>query len=183
MRCISLPVWLVKGQEASHTPLITPSNARLCEVGDGIEDGRRCSSEKGSKTRPLSTPLQERTTESIHSHFVRHPNNTRGDQTATPLNTPVSWGTTLDQTFRRSLLSPSSEYQSKILRSMANAPRYVSNSTLHNDLGITFIKDVLKEGSTRHHDRLEVHPKAIMKPLLGKQNNQRLKRRLPIDLK
>jgi len=34
--------------------------------------------------------------------------------------------------------------QSKILRSVADAPRYVTNSTLHNDLGIPFIKDVLR---------------------------------------
>jgi hypothetical protein len=32
-----------------------------------------------------------------------------------------------------------------ILRSMADAPRYVSNSTLHNDLGIPSIKDVIQE--------------------------------------
>jgi hypothetical protein len=72
---------------------------------------------------------------------------------------------------------------SKILRSMADAPRYVSNSTLHNDLGIPFIKDVLQESSTKHHDRLEVHPNALLQPLLEKQNNRRLKRRLSIDLK
>jgi len=73
--------------------------------------------------------------------------------------------------------------QSKILRSMVDAPRYVSNFTLHNDLGIPFIKDVLQERSTKHHDRLEVHPDALLQPLLEKQNNRRLKRRLPIDLK
>jgi len=73
--------------------------------------------------------------------------------------------------------------QSKILRSTADAPRYVSNSTLHNDLGIPFIKDVLQERSTKHHDRLEVHPNALLQPLLESKNNRRLKRRLPIDLK
>jgi hypothetical protein len=66
---------------------------------------------------------------------------------------------------------------------MADAPRYVSNPTLHNDLGIPFIKDVLQERSTKHHDRLEVRPNALPQPLLEKQNNRRLKRRLPIDLK
>ena len=73
--------------------------------------------------------------------------------------------------------------QSKILRSMADAPRYVSNSTLHNDLGIQFIKDVLQERSTKHHDRLEVHLNTLLQPLLEMQNNRRLKRCLPIDLK
>ena len=32
-------------------------------------------------------------------------------------------------------------------------------------------------------DRLVVHPNALLQPLLEKQNNRRLKRRLPIDLK
>jgi hypothetical protein len=66
---------------------------------------------------------------------------------------------------------------------MADATWYVSNSTLHNDLDIPFIKDVLQERSTKHHDRLEVHPNALLQPLLEKENNRRLKRRLPIDLK
>ena len=65
----------------------------------------------------------------------------------------------------------------------ADAPRYLSNPTLHNDLGILFIKDVLQERSTKQHDRLEVHPKALLQPLQEKQNNRRLKRRLAIDLK
>jgi len=72
--------------------------------------------------------------------------------------------------------------QSKILRSMADAPRYVSNSTLHKYLGIPFIRDVLQERSTKHHDRLEIHPNALLQPLLEKENNRKLKRRLPIDL-
>jgi hypothetical protein len=69
--------------------------------------------------------------------------------------------------------------QSKILRSMADAPWYVSNSTLNNDLGIPFIKDVLQERSSKHHDRLEVHPNTLLK----NHSNRRLKRRLTIDLK
>ena len=40
-----------------------------------------------------------------------------------------------------------------------------------------------KKKSTKRHDRLEVHPNALLQPLLEKQNNRRLKRRLSIDLK
>jgi hypothetical protein len=49
--------------------------------------------------------------------------------------------------------------QSKILRAMTNAPwySYVSNDTLHNELGIPIISDVLKESSNKHHNRLETH--------------------------
>ena len=73
--------------------------------------------------------------------------------------------------------------QSKILRTMADAPWYVSNSTLHNDLGIPFIKEVVHERSSTHHNRLEIHPNALLQPLLQKYNTRRLKRRIPIDLK
>jgi hypothetical protein len=66
---------------------------------------------------------------------------------------------------------------------MTDAPLYVSNSTLHNDLGIPYIKDVIQERSSKHHDRIEVHPNPLLQPLLEKQDNRRLKRRLPIDLK
>jgi hypothetical protein len=73
--------------------------------------------------------------------------------------------------------------QSKILQSIADAPWYISNSTLHNDLGIPFIKDVIQERSSKHHNRLEAHPNALLLPLLKNHSNRRLKRRLPIDLK
>ena len=59
---------------------------------------------------------------------------------------------------------------------MADAPRYVSNTTLHNDFGIPFIKDVLQEISTKHHDRLDVHPNALLQPLLEKRNNPKAKK-------
>jgi hypothetical protein len=52
-----------------------------------------------------------------------------------------------------------------------------------NDLGIPFIKDVLQERSSKHHDRLEVHLNALLQPLLKNYSNRRLKRCLPIDLK
>jgi hypothetical protein len=39
---------------------------------------------------------------------------------------------------------------------MTDTPWYVSDSTLHIDLGIPYIKDVIKERSSKHHDLLEV---------------------------
>jgi hypothetical protein len=60
--------------------------------------------------------------------------------------------------------------QSKMLRSMTYAPWYVSNSTLHNDLGIPYIKGVTQERSSTHHDRIQVHPNPLLQPLLEKQN-------------
>jgi hypothetical protein len=45
--------------------------------------------------------------------------------------------------------------QSKILRAMTNAPWYVSNDTLYNDLDVPIISDVIKERSNKHHNRLD----------------------------
>jgi hypothetical protein len=72
--------------------------------------------------------------------------------------------------------------QSKILGAMTNAPWYVSNDTLHNDLGIPMISDVIKERSNNHHNRLETHTNPLMQPLLEEPNYRRLKRRIQIDL-
>jgi hypothetical protein len=54
---------------------------------------------------------------------------------------------------------------------MTDAPWYVSNSTLHNDLGIPYIKNVIQERSSKHHDLIEVHPNPLLQPLLEKENN------------
>jgi hypothetical protein len=58
-----------------------------------------------------------------------------------------------------------------------------SNDTLHNDLGIRIISDVIKERSNKHHNRLETHTNPLMQTLLEEPNYRRLKRRLPMDLK
>jgi hypothetical protein len=66
---------------------------------------------------------------------------------------------------------------------MTNAPWNVSNDTLHNDLGIPIISDVIKERSNKHPNRLETHTNPLMQPLLEEPKFRRLKKRLPIDLK
>jgi hypothetical protein len=66
---------------------------------------------------------------------------------------------------------------------MTNSPWHVSNDTLHNDLGIPIISDVIKERSTKHRNGLETRTNPLMQPLLQEPNFRRLKRRLPIDLK
>jgi hypothetical protein len=47
-------------------------------------------------------------------------------------------------------------YQSKMFRSITDALWYVSDSTLHNDLGIPYVKYVIQERSSKHHDRIQV---------------------------
>ena len=73
--------------------------------------------------------------------------------------------------------------QSKILRIITNAPWYVNNQTLHTDLNIPYIKDVIREKSTSHHNKLANHPNDILQPLVEPQHNRRLRRHWPADLK
>jgi hypothetical protein len=72
--------------------------------------------------------------------------------------------------------------QSKILRSIANAPWYVSNHTLHTDFNIPYVSDVIHERINKHYIKLEAHPSPLLEPLLQPVNNRRLKRCWPFDL-
>jgi hypothetical protein len=66
--------------------------------------------------------------------------------------------------------------QSKILRAIANAPWYVTNNTLYTDFNIPYVSDVIHERINKHHNNLEVHPNALLEPLLQPINTMRLKR-------
>jgi hypothetical protein len=71
--------------------------------------------------------------------------------------------------------------QSKILRMITNAPWYVTNQTLHDDLKVPF-KDVIQEQSINHHDKLRNHSNPILQPLLEQQQRRKLKKLWPEDL-
>jgi hypothetical protein len=72
--------------------------------------------------------------------------------------------------------------QSKILRMILDAPWYVSNATLHADLGISYVQGVIHQKCNNHHTRLETHENQLLKKLLLRKENRRLKRNWPIDL-
>jgi hypothetical protein len=72
--------------------------------------------------------------------------------------------------------------QSKILRMIVDAPWYVSNSTLHADLGISYVQDVIHQKCNNHHTRLETHENPLLKKLLLREEKRLLKRNWPIDL-
>jgi hypothetical protein len=65
--------------------------------------------------------------------------------------------------------------QSKIPRARANAPRYVTNHTLHTDFNIPYVSDVIHERINRYHNKLEAHPNPLLDPLLQPVNTRRLK--------
>jgi len=72
-------------------------------------------------------------------------------------------------------------YQSKLLRTITNAPWYVSNQTLHSDLHIPHVRTVFRERAATHHTTLDSHPNPLMQPLVHPPNNRRLKRRWTFD--
>jgi hypothetical protein len=72
--------------------------------------------------------------------------------------------------------------QSKILRVITNVPRYVTNQTLHDDLKVPFIKDVIQEKSINHHNKLGNHSNPILQSLLEQHQRRRLKKLWPADL-
>jgi hypothetical protein len=59
---------------------------------------------------------------------------------------------------------------------IVDAPRYVSNVTLHVDLGISYVQDAIHQKCNKHHITLETHENPLLKTLLLREENRRLKR-------
>jgi len=71
--------------------------------------------------------------------------------------------------------------QSKILRTITNAPWYVTNHTLHTDLNIPYVSAVINERINKHLGKLESHPNPLVETLTQPTRNRRLKRRWTSD--
>ena len=71
-------------------------------------------------------------------------------------------------------------YQAKMLRIITNAPRFVTNLTLHTDLRIPQVRSVFKQRIEIHRTALESHPNPLIERILA-QHNRRLKRRWTFD--
>jgi hypothetical protein len=65
---------------------------------------------------------------------------------------------------------------------IVDAPRYVSNATLHADLGISYVQDAIHQKYNKHHTTLETHENLLLKTLLVREENRRLKKNWPVDL-
>jgi hypothetical protein len=65
---------------------------------------------------------------------------------------------------------------------IVDAPWYVSNATLHADLGISYVHEAIHQKCNKHHTRLLTHKNPLLKTLLLREENRRLKRNWPIDL-
>jgi len=55
--------------------------------------------------------------------------------------------------------------QIQSLRVTANAPRYVTNHTLHTEFNVPHVSDVIHERINTHHNKLEVHPNPVLEIL------------------
>lgn len=75
-------------------------------------------------------------------------------------------------------------FQSKTLRAIANAPWYISNATLHNDLRIATVRNTAKNHSISYEARIEQHPNQLATQLLDRNRvARRLKKYKPLDLR
>jgi hypothetical protein len=66
-------------------------------------------------------------------------------------------------------------YQSKLLRLITNAPWFVTNQTLHQDLCIEEVRYVFRETAAAHYKTLTEHPNPLMGPLTDRPKQRRLK--------
>ncbi|KAL1130114.1 hypothetical protein AAG570_013053 [Ranatra chinensis] len=77
-------------------------------------------------------------------------------------------------------------FQSKVLRTILNAPWYVSNRTIHHDLNIPSVHETIQPRFKSFHSKLENHPNQLADALSTTTHPlnppRRLKRRWPRDL-
>ena len=72
-------------------------------------------------------------------------------------------------------------YQSKLLRLITQAPWYVTNQTLHRDLGIPTIQEVSTAKAAAHCHALQVHPNPLLGPQTTPPPVRRLRRKWTFD--
>lgn len=66
---------------------------------------------------------------------------------------------------------------------VADAPWYVPNDVIRNDLGMTTVKEEIKQLSIKYSARLNEHPNTLAIDLMSQPiRNRRLKRFTPNDL-
>ena len=83
------------------------------------------------------------------------------------------WGTASNSNL--SNLEILERFQSKVLRMIINAPWYVSNAVIRNDLLIPTVKEEIVNYSKQYRSRLSMHPNDLATNLMNPPiNNKRL---------
>jgi hypothetical protein len=73
-------------------------------------------------------------------------------------------------------------FQGNVLGMITDAPWYLPNMVLRQDLQITSVKEGIRRFSTQYRDRLYTHPNNLTVHLMASPDHRRLRRHLPIDL-
>jgi hypothetical protein len=87
------------------------------------------------------------------------------------------WGTTSNPNIEILEL-----FQSKVLRLIVDAPWYVSNSIIRNDLQIPTVKEEISRFSSHYNVRISVHPNELIASLTEPPIQRRLRRYWPHNL-
>jgi hypothetical protein len=87
------------------------------------------------------------------------------------------WGTTSN-----SNIEILERFQSKVLRLIMDAPWYVSNSVISNDLQIPTVKEEISRFSSHYNVRISVPPNELIASLTEPPIQRRLRRYWPHDL-
>lgn len=94
-----------------------------------------------------------------------------------------TYGIQLWGTASKSNIAIIERFQSKALRSIVDAPWFVTNRDIYNDLEMPTVTAVTKQLSTNYLRRLEQHPNTLAINLLdNSEETRRLKIRTPLDL-
>jgi hypothetical protein len=64
-------------------------------------------------------------------------------------------------------------FQSKMLRQLVNAPWYVSNPTLHNELSIPYVTEVIKAYAEKHKNRTTQSNNKLIRDLFNQPETER----------
>jgi hypothetical protein len=71
----------------------------------------------------------------------------------------------------------------KTLRKLANAPWYISNLTLHNDLSMPYVTEVIRTYAKKHKNRTAQNNNQLIRDLFNQlEIGRRLNRMWPEDL-
>jgi hypothetical protein len=73
-------------------------------------------------------------------------------------------------------------FQSKALRIIVDAPRYVPNTVIRRNLQTPTVKEEIRRYSSQYSARLSAQPNGLVVNLVEQPDNRRLRRHLPNDL-
>ena len=95
----------------------------------------------------------------------------------------LSYGVQLWRCAKPSRLKTIQRFQSKLLITIANAPRYVSNQMIHNDLNISSITNEIQQEVTKYNTKTYTHANDLIEHLYNNgTSDRRLRRTWSADL-